>query len=433
MVILNSNDGLGTLRVRLALDEPGRVHYGCDDPIYGTVRVRHTPNFQTGTELFGPLELDVTLTGTTLVTMGHNDIGRIDPKTICSESRRVHRGPFRFEADTDHEFRFSISFPEHALPKTKTAVEAVQGGDGLWRFHQTISRGDIEQLPPTCHSLDWQSITRKEISVQYDLTVNARMPGIDVAIMEPMRAQTVLYEQPRVPADAAAAQSQQINAFSQSLTTQGTHLLSEQEKPQGFRGKLKAKFDQAELPKYTFTLDCMSFPKHLFVGQPVKFDVTLVSNNLQSTASVIPEITIDSCNLSLISFTKGTTSDFSHKEVANMTTIKSKDADIIPPGPFTAAHNYTKTIDVGVLGSVPSTFAQSELGRDYKMRLELHLSTMGQTMRITRRQLAVFVHPPVLDESAAPPDDVEAYMRPPPEDGEQLPSYNEAVAEPASG
>ncbi|KAK4502236.1 hypothetical protein PRZ48_005661 [Zasmidium cellare] len=436
--VLNSqptDPSLGVLHARLHLDDPKRIHYGSDDPVDGKVRLLFERNAIKGapeTELFGPLEIDLTLKGTIRFVSGNSAISDSSPQNesvFVSKSINLHTGPFRAAPGTEHDFPFSLNFPEHADAKHKTTVSAYQDSAGNWKFRQRLSDTTIEDLPPSLISKQKHAMVTSEMSIRYGLSLKISMPGIDVRIIYPLLEKEVLYDRPRVPTMAATTQSSQTTSFKQPLSVEHKSLLapppSEETKRTPSSRSLKSLFKSSPpLPKYAFNVSCSSIPTNIFIGQPITFPLAMTTDPSSTTSPTTepPEITLNACTISLIAHTHGTSSFNASEPTSNTEVLKTKTCDVIGYSPSTPRGH----IDVGTLSAVPSTFEHGDLRREYKLKIVISLSVLGQNMNVTR-MLGVVVQPPLLDlgDVGSPlPEDEGVVVVHDEENATPLPSYD---------
>ena len=186
--------------MKLELDSPKRIHYGSNEmPVCGGVLLKHLPMLRglphspLNAELFGPLQVQVTLRG--FARINHDDETRAEVVPLVKETVTIHDGPFRASTNEESRLPFSIKFPAHTIPRSNTAGVAVRAEDGSWNFRERATSVEIEPLPPSCQvsgkhdswrtlgSTNVSSVTKTAISVEYSVEAIARMPGIDVEIV----------------------------------------------------------------------------------------------------------------------------------------------------------------------------------------------------------------------------------------------------------
>lgn len=106
---------LGTVYVRIELDDPTRIYYGPEDPVQGNVVLRYTPDHRSKvtSELFGPLQIQVKLSGALRVDHGRSANTRLltIPRELFHQQDRIYDGPFRAEPGSEHRFPFTVFFP----------------------------------------------------------------------------------------------------------------------------------------------------------------------------------------------------------------------------------------------------------------------------------------------------------------------------------
>lgn len=415
---------LGVLRVQCLPSTPERIHYGSQDIVTGSVLITFTADIDAtpGTELFGPLKIDVDFEGTFHAV--RDGIGKT--RVLFHQQQTLCNGPHKLEPQARHEFPFEFEFPEYANEKQKISITAFQDeATGQWNARrQRASYACNEPLPPTLHSTKSYVLAKDEIIVQYTLSVTVSMPGISVDIINPVAPTAALYDQPKVPIAVAASRSRAYE-INRELTVQSNSLLPEDSQPHGFRGKTKALLRPAEAPKCVFHVVCRSIPEFLYIGQPITFTIAVSSG---SSSTALPEIELKSCVVSLVAQTslEAEPDDAPDSQISNhLEVVKTKECEVSPSGPFAKGHDYTKKVDVGVLSQIPSSFQNSDMSRSYWLRLVITVTAAREERTITR-QCAVIVHPPLLLD-----DDRMAYEDPPDED-DAPPPYNAVVAGPST-
>ncbi|KXT00431.1 hypothetical protein AC578_1927 [Pseudocercospora eumusae] len=411
----SGNGALGQLHIRAVLDHPSKVHYGPDDPVRGKVVLKYvSPSKASSSQLFGPLTLAVILKGQ----------ARINPEdegsqstTLFTETQTIQDGAFRADSENEHALPFALHFAENVDPATQTTM--TQNDNGSWNFRQTVG-SELHALPPSLESRapENSSVTRLKavsttlVGVRYSALVRAKMPGIDVDIVVAnlVDGETVLYDQPRVPIMIASNLADNSEFFRQ-LTVQNEALRSVEQKPRGFLGKTKAFLKPSELPKYVFTATCSNVPQHAFIDQPVAFDIS-VASHFSSTVQENPEVFLDSCTTSLIARTTGV-------KPVNIETLWSKTTEF-ERKPFSDEHGWAKTVDIGNLDWVPSTFSLGDIERSYKFRIAAQFSVGKQKLSI-RQDMPVMIHPPIDSENDMTLARINSA-------GSALPAYEEAAA-----
>lgn len=427
---------LGTLHVKLLLDQPQRVHYGPDDAVTGHILLKYRaaiPGLSPLTlnaELFGPLSLQVVFRGIARLHIGEES--RVDTHLLFAKVEQVHDGSFRAQPDSEHVFPFTIRFPEHAQPRANTRVAATQHEtSGRWVFEQSVASIDVDALPPSMESTVQRSpagvtltqeVAKTLASVRYTLTLQVRMTGIEVQIevVNRGRKEIVYYDQPKVPASRAINYLTQSHAFEQQLTAQHDSLRPPEARPRGIRDKTKALLKPTEPPKYVFTVRCFHVPQHAFIGQPIEFDISIASHS-SSTTTTPPAVFLDSCNIALVAYTSG-------MQPSNIEILRNRNVDIShPPRPFSSTYGWSRGIDVGTLSYVPSTFRCGKIARSYKLRITIVFSVGKQNLHL-RRDMPLEVHPPLHRSSYDDDDDPDGSSRARGRFAETLPAYEEERA-----
>ncbi|EME85076.1 uncharacterized protein MYCFIDRAFT_195943 [Pseudocercospora fijiensis CIRAD86] len=411
----SGNGALGQLHIRAVLDNPKKVHHGPDDPVRGNVHVKYASSSRAGSsQLFGPLKLEVVLRGQARVN-AEDEPSQIT--TLFTEARTLYDGAFRADGENEHALPFALDFAENVDPTTHTTM--TQSGNGTWNFRQTVG-SELHALPPSLESqapensgvTRLKAVSKVLVAVRYSILVRAKMPGIDVDVVvaNPADGETVLYDQPRVPIMIASNLADN-GEFYRQITVQNEHLRPAEQKPRGFVGKTKAFLKSSDLPKFVFTATCSNVPQHAFVDQPVAFDMSMAPH-YSSTVHENPEVFLDSCTTSLIARTTGV-------KPINIETLWSRTTEF-ERKPFSDEHGWARTVDIGNLEWIPSTFSLGDLERTYKLRIAPQFSVGKQKLSI-RQDMPVMVHPPIDPEN----DTTLARIH---SGGSALPAYEEAAA-----
>lgn len=214
--------------------------------------------------------------------------------------------------------------------------------------------------------------------------------------------------------------------FARRLEVQDESLL-----PEDTRSVLKRKLSKnkayayikpTEYPKYVFEATCIGVPQEISVGQRLQFEVAIQSISNLSTTDKEPDVSLDSCIVTLIAQTAGTPP--LHIEV-----LRQRQSSQRPSGPFTKDNDYRKKVDLGIFGHVPSAFNGQDVSQSHKLRLEIQFHAANNTV-VMKREFPVIVHPAPGSEAASRAGSI--VPRTSEEDhyggGGRLPSYDEAMA-----
>lgn len=409
---------LGGLSTRVVLDDPNRVHYGNDIPVSGSLLLKYLPLLRglphspLNAELFGPLQVEITLGGSARIN--HVNETRAEVFALVKEVVCIHDGPFRASPDEERRLPFAIRFPAHAIPSSNTT------GVRSWPLHEHVLPVEREALPPTCSvhlnhdawetrkSAKWSSTTDTAMSVDYTIDTQVRMPGIKMEIVDATQqgGTSVLYDQPKIPLSIATCNQSLTSEFSQTFTAQNEALRPSSERPHGVRNKTKALLKPAEVPRFIFEAELIGIPKHAYVGRQLSFALSIIPH-ASSTVQTAPNLFLDSCTITLIAHTTGL-------QPAVIEIIKTKEAAFSSAKPYSEEYGWTKSINIGQLSWVPSTFTFRNIRRTYKLRIAVQFSVGAQKMKMSR-DVPLTIHPPVESDTtrvgtAEDPDSLPSYQ-----------------------
>ena len=217
--------------------------------------------------------------------------------------------------------------------------------------------------------------------------------------------------------------------FEQQVTVSNKELILETDRPQGFKGKAKALFNEQTTPKYAFDVICTSIPDNIHPGQRIKFEVGIRINSERTTAKSLPNITLEKCKVTMIACMG--VKAFDHgKETEPLTDrkdIATVQGSAPPRAPYSKSHDYTKIVSTGPFPTLMSTIAVQKLSRNYRIRVDLEFLTCKQPL-IARKEFPIMIHPP--SSSAIPLSMPEAGPSQAAQaDEEPLPAYEEVPSE----
>lgn len=390
---------VGSLTARIVLDQPARIHRGTD-PVTGSVLLTYRcPYVSSPVELFGPLEVIVNFHGrakTKIVVSSGKDSRTVRGRVpLFAIARKIHDGPFRISPNKTLSTLFSLNFP--------AAIETRRSG--AWKPDPIFSSDGI--LPPTLAVHHRGRGRRFDCFTEYRIGVTVRMPGINIKILGVSDdAEThVLYEQPRTTQHAILAERY---VFSRDqFAVQNEHLLPEADRPTGFKQKTKALFHANFYPAYPFGVS-VSFPRHVYIGQPMRFQIEIRPLPLlkEWTTEVVSQINklpflLESYCITLTSTThvraERPTLSFSEPSAHAMESmlIGMQPARGLLIGAGRCAH----TVETRSLADVPSTFSTVNIRRTYALRFRLVLTVAGEEFKVVREHPVIVLSP--IDVGAA--------------------------------
>jgi len=426
--------GVGTLNAAVFLDEPRMIRCGSTDTVSGHVAVTYRPSFsQSGThpDLFGPLVVTVLFHGRAKTKVvksnGNNRTTYRGRAPLFSFSTKIYEDSFKSGPNETHRFPFSLNFPDSVQPTPNQGHWAPDG-----RFSTNIG----DPLPPT-FILDYHGFAHRFTAfTEYRIGATVRMPNIDIKVggisedSEPI----VLYERPRIKPQ------EMLQRFHQSkdcCKVQNEHLVEEDHRASGFKQKAKAMFKSDYYPEYHFEVHT-KFPGHIFLGQPMTFEITIRPNESLCTAPITPEITMCAFNADISAHTEvraerillGEPQSNGNETVAKMTgrLIDSKE-------PFSKAKDYTKTITTPAVTGIPTSFSTFNISHTYTLELKYTIIAATKSFKVSK-QIRVIVFPPLdlpPEFAAAGPSSRPVETAQPLPEYERPPEYHEVLEETQNG
>jgi hypothetical protein len=227
------------------------------------------------------------------------------------------------------------------------------------------------------------------------------MKGIDIKIqgMNEDQEAFVHYDQPRVPKSRALPVPKQYNDH---VKLQNEYLLSEADRPSGFKQKTKALFKSDYYPVFHFDV-LTSCPQHLYIGQPMVFEIAVRVSESMCTAPMTPAIKLGPFKASISAQTQVRAEKrlFSSPESEGNETVLSfrglsQDSEEF----FTKANDYTKIVTTKEVAGIPSSFSTYNIMRSYMLEVEYTIVAAEKATKISRRVL-VALHPPVESDSGS--------------------------------
>ncbi|KAL9109703.1 MAG: hypothetical protein Q9227_005741 [Pyrenula ochraceoflavens] len=419
---------VGRLSVRVVLDSPGRPIVGSEDYVSGKLVVSCFSG-EARVDIFGPLKLQVLLHGRAkskiIKSNGQSRSVYRGRAPLFRTFAVVHNGSFRGEVGQSYEFPFVIGFPDQT-----------QLGGGLFDqkqggyFHSTPGK----TLPPTMFLSYHGFAHRFDCFVEYKLGVAASMPGIGVAISTSEEV-AIQYAQPGIRRDSVIYRTLDAKRI---FEVSNAHLLPPAERPSGFREKTKAFFSTDYFPKFSFEV-VHQCPQYLYVSERPEFMIRIRHLLETSTAPLVPDITLESFNLSL----KALTDVRAERQIMFEQTSRGEETVYScwngRFGPFEKSRDWTKQVR-GI--PLPRTFTPSfttyNINRRYEIKVKWVIGCAEKSFDI-ERTYSVVVNPSHLSEateessSSAPLQNFSG-MEQVLQDGtagpgEELPTYQEAAGD----
>ena len=382
---------IGTLVAKIILDEPRKIHYGSTNPVNGKVVLTYAPSSKTREEsspdLFGPLQLAVNLHGRskTKVYKSNGQTTSIyrGRAPLFSQSKRIYDDSFRARPNEKHEFPFQLSFTE-SLP-TKSVGDWQE--DGRFKYEAGTP------LPPSFSNSYRGFANRYECFVEYRIGVRVAMPRLQVTIVKPEKYDEplVLYERPR----PHAAINERPLPRKGYESVKNEFLLPEADRPTGFKAKAKAAFSSDYYPTYAFSWT-LNAPQHLYLGQPLVFEIFIRPSEKECTAILVPEVhlTFFQVEIRAVTDVRAEKQLWSSPEASSdQEKLRLKGA-LDDNGPFSKANDWTKVINTRDLRGVCGNFQSPNISLRYRMRVRGTFSFANKQKEF-EKDYTVTIHPPL--------------------------------------
>jgi hypothetical protein len=392
----------GTVTGRIVLDHPSRYHRDSNDPVTGYVALTYhararnpqaDPNeLQT---LFGPLKIFAEFTGRAKTKIhksnGNSSSTYRGRAPLFAQHHKIYDGPYNSTSGECVRFPFSFNFPEctQNMPGQGDFRQDV-------RFHEEAGG----PLPPTFATTNMGFARNFVAFVEYRIGASLRMPGIDIDVRGLDNEETrpvVLYEQPAPPVDETICNK--TAQYSHTVELQNENLLPEDQRPSGFRQKTKFMLSSQQYPTYIFDV-VTTMASHIYLGQPITFELSVHPNFNRCTAPLPPEIKLLWLRAELrpridIRAEYGFFSaEEAHKKGHSppmATEILDKDV------PFCKANDHTKIVrSCNPVTGRQSSFSTYNICQQYTLEVEYSVAASGRH-KTYKRQVPVTVHGPVGD------------------------------------
>ena len=433
---------IGTLKAVVKLDNPHQIYHGSGDPVTGNVVLTFTPSQKSRedgtTELFAHMSVMTSLHGRAKTKVKINSgnsrhvyRGRVP---LIERKMKIHDDSLRIERTQAMLIPFSYVFPERwDHPVT-----------GDWKVEdKTFDTSQGQMLPPSFErEYSGFSENHFECFVAYRIGVNVsvRHLAVDVITQEEDAEPLVCYSLPRLPARL----DERVEKLSNRVHVSNELLLPEEDRPAGFRQKMKATLRSNQFPNYTFNWT-MLMPRNLYIGQPAAFEIYIRPREEECTAILIPDVTLSgfSVNISGWTHVRAERGIFTTPSSDHEDSIGFLKCNMDNKGPFSkAANDWTKIINTEpVPNRVGCTFKTVNIAQQHLMRVRLNFNLAGKSFNY-EKGFPVVVHPPlqefaqiagpsssdVMAGSSSQPYNMQPVAEALPRYEEGLPQYDEVTA-----
>lgn len=385
---------VGTLYYSLVLDRDSRVYCGSEDPVTGNVVLEFNAwDCEKGEtnvdELFGPLKLSAIFEGDIKTEIDSDYVNRAshpeyrDERKLFQQTQLIYDDQFRARVGEKRYIPFKLCFPKRAQP----TVQQQRNG---------LQEGDWDALPPSLHTEFRGADGGGKGSIEYRITAQLELPGIDVVVATRGISAPELQYRPSIATNKPATAT---ISFDQAFTVFDESLIPASARPQGFRAKAKDLLKDVEPPSYAFELVWTDVPEIVRPSQSLNFKVSVRANHERSTTTVTPDIILQECKVVIIGFcgVRVWPKLQDLKESGEMKDIE--DAAVVfgtidPDGPFSKESDYTKMITTQALPYLTSTFAVDRMSRYYKARIIMTLQVGSRKIKANREVPVTVLSPP---------------------------------------
>lgn len=386
--------------------------FGTEGTIFGNVFISNSK-----AELIGRIRLDLSgRTKTKIVRKRGNNSRSVyrGRHSLFSKSIIIQSTSTPLQAGQSYSWPFSISFPGNLPPS------AIQ---------QRLPSPVDDELPPTFRDENIGFGTDYEGFVEYTLraTVFKHQSGAAIYTHEiPVKYL------PTFPIGRAVPDPRDRSA-SQTFDARSLLLLPENEgRELTFKEKTKSVFQSSKLPNSVFRFT-VSYPTIVLAGSRFMITAGIEHIPSSSTAPQVPQVEIDQLYVSLKGYShmeaEGTFHEHAHD--SEDTLFKKTWGKI---GPFTKGEGWTKMLSATFPEHIPASFKTYNITRRYFLKVAAKLKCVDKNFDFVaqsgRSQLLVLPRRrPAAQEQLPAPTAASSSAAPPVED--ELPSYQEALAEPA--
>ena len=412
---------VGTIYSSVVLDRDSRVYSGSGDPVTGNVvlefKAWDREKGETGVEeLFGPLKINVTFKGDIKTEIDEDYVNRAsnpeyrDERQLFQQTTLIYDDRYRARVAEKKYIPFEFFFPQRAQPTVQQRRSGLQDDD-------------LDVLPPALYTEFRGAYGGGKGSVEYTITPQLELPGIDVDVAARGVLPTLQYRPSYMPDSSSVAPT----TFEQAFTVSDESLIPASERPHSFRAKAKALLKEVEPPTLAFDVVWSEVPQAVHPLQELNFKVAIRTHHERTTATVSPDIILQECKITIIGFcgVRVWPTFQSPKESGEMRDLEDAavvSGTIYPDGPFSKEGEYTKTITIQPLPYLPCSFAVERMSRYYKARINTSLQ-VGSRKINAMREFPITVLLPLQQQTPGASSKAHAASDGFKMSGEELPSY----------
>ena len=431
----------GSLTAAVRLDEPDRLYHGNELPVTGNVVLTFRPSISTDreqqtSEFFGPLKISITFHGRLKSKIHEQNSknsstyrGRVP---LFSRTVKIFDDSAKIAAGEKWPVPFELSFPK--------GFE--NGIVGDWEKDSRFDCRQDQALPPSFVSNYSGFANHYESFIEYRVGVKAVVPHLPVNIVIPEKYAEPLVHYQQVSSAAQRSLEPKQHKHLNRTNISNELLLPEEDRPTGFRQKFKAGLSSNFYPQYNFDW-VLKAPQHIYLGQPIPFEIYIRPREKECTAKVVPEVRLSRFVVSLSGSTtvRAEKQFFSSPEASHDDIVRSFKGTLDDPGPFSKAGDWGKTVNTPTVPkNLAPTFSTVNICRVHFMKIHLVFEAAGKTF-VYDPFFRVTVLPPLLDSETNPhaaissavassssqPMDMQQVEDALPRYEESLPQYHEAV------
>ena len=373
--------GIGTVGVKIQVDDPRRIRLGSQDEVTGSVTLTFHPKAsqQITPELFAPLTITVFLQGRAKTKIWksngrHRTIyrGRVP---LLHISGVIHNGKCKLAAEEAQSFRFVMQFPESvATYSPGWEDDAVFRSDG--------------RLPPTMGMSYHGFAHRYDCFTEYNVSCAVSIPGIEVDIQHYVQMAPILYGMSAIPSEAANRNKKRTCNW---VGVQNENLMLEEHRPHGFRQKAKAVFKSDFYPSWAAEIWCET-QQNLYLNEGLTFTLSLKPSP-KNNAEIEPTVTLWLCQVELTAHTLVRAEGLFYYPSSEGNDLAANFA-VQASQPFSKANDWSITITTAPIQGLVESFVTHNISRGYTMQIVVYLKLAGKEEKV-RYSMPVLIHPPV--------------------------------------
>ena len=296
---------------------------------------------------------------------------------------KIYDDSVRINPETAVPFPFELRFPE-------VTQKGLSGG---WETDSRFTTNDGEPLPPSWMDSYSGFSNHYEAFVEYRIGVRVSVPRLQLNITKPEEKDETLvhYERPRMY--VAINDKPQPRKGTESVKNE--FLLPEADRPTGFRQKTKAAFSSDYYPTYAFDWT-LTAPGHIYLGQPLAFEMFIRPRENECTAPLIPEVFLSYLTIGIKATVdvRAEKQIFTTPEASSTETRATLKGHMDDAGPFAKANDWSKTINTRELRGIASTFSTPNVSVRYRMQVSGAFTLAGKTKDF-KQEFGVVVYPPL--------------------------------------